>query len=119
MIVLFWIAGFDILYSLQDMEFDKKYNLFSFPVKYGIKKSLKIAKLFHIIMFFLLLTMFIFFNLGKIFLIGVIITLFSLLYEHVLIKENDLSKINKAFFTVNGWISVILFFSVLFDIMTK
>jgi 4-hydroxybenzoate polyprenyltransferase len=118
LIVLFWIAGFDILYSLQDMEFDKKHHLFSFPVKYGVSKSLKIAKLFHMIMFLLLLCMFVVFPVGKIFLIGVLITLCSLIYEHFLVKEDDLSKINKAFFTVNGWISVILFITALLDIMT-
>ncbi len=119
LIVLFWIAGFDIFYSLQDVDFDKKHNLFSFPVKFGIKKSLFFARIFHLIMFFLLLLMLPAFHLGKIFLTGVIITGGSLLYEHLLVKEDDLSKINKAFFTVNGWISVILFITLLIDVLTK
>jgi 4-hydroxybenzoate polyprenyltransferase len=117
LVVMFWIAGFDIFYSLQDMEFDRKNNLFSFPVKFGIKKSLKFARVFHFIMFMLLLLMAPVFHLGKIFLAGVLITGVSLVYEHLLVKEDDLSKINKAFFTVNGWIAVILFLCVMLDVL--
>ena len=118
-VILFWIAGFDIFYSLQDVEFDKKKGLYSIPVKYGIRKSLTIAKIFHVIMMCALIYMIPMFNLKFIFATGVIITGIFLLYEHSLVKEDDLSKINKAFFSVNGWISIILFFCVLLDSYIK
>jgi len=115
-VILFWIAGFDIFYSLQDVEFDKKKGLFSIPVKYGVKKAIQISRIFHLIMmFFLILTIFIF-NLGFIYILGVATTAIFLIYEHSIVKENDLSRIDKAFFTVNGWISILLFISLLFDI---
>ena len=116
-VVLFWIAGFDIFYSLQDMEFDKRNNLFSFPVKFGIKNSLIIARVFHIIMFIALLCMIPVFHLGIFFVIGAAVTGISLLYEDFLVKNGDLSKIDKAFFTLNGWIAVVLFIAVLFDVL--
>ncbi len=115
--VMFWIAGFDIFYALQDMEFDKKVGLHSIPAKYGIKKSLFIAKIFHTIMFICLIYMIPVFKLGIIFTTGVIITGLFLVYEHSLVKEDDLSKINKAFFTANGYISITLFIATLIDII--
>ncbi len=115
--VMFWIAGFDIFYSLQDMNFDKKIGLYSIPAKYGIKKSLKIAKIFHMIMFVALIYMIPVFRLGIIFTTGVIFTGLFLVYEHSLVKEDDLSKIDKAFFTANGYISIILFIATLIDIL--
>ncbi len=116
-VILFWIAGFDIFYSLQDIDFDKKNSLYSIPVKYGIKRSLLIARCFHIIMMCALIYMIPVFKLGAIFATGVNITGVFLLYEHSLVKENDLSKIDKAFFSVNGWISIILFISLLLDLL--
>jgi len=115
--VMFWIAGFDVFYALQDLEFDKKVGLHSIPAKYGIKKSLKIAKIFHSIMFGCLIYMIPVFKLGVIFTTGVIITGIFLMYEHSLVKENDLSKIDKAFFTSNGYISITLFIATLIDIL--
>lgn len=105
-----WVSGFDILYSLQDLEFDKITGLKSIPVKFGIGKSLKIAKLLHLITFFsLLLTGYLYPKTTWIYFIGLILIALFLAYEHSLIKENDLSKINKAFFTTNGFISIIFF----------
>ncbi len=116
LVILFWIAGFDIFYSLQDMEFDREKGLYSIPVKYGIKKSLQITKLLHVLMMcFLILTIPVF-NLSYFYTIGVIVTGVFLIYEHSLVKENDLSKIDKAFFSVNGWISILLLISLLLDI---
>ncbi len=115
--VMFWIAGFDVFYALQDMEFDKKIGLHSIPAKYGVKKSLFITKVFHSIMFACLIYMIPVFKLGVIFTTGVIITGAFLLYEHSLVKENDLSKIDKAFFTANGYISITLFIATLIDII--
>jgi len=105
-----WVSGFDILYSLQDLEFDRITGLKSIPVKFGIGKSLKIAKLLHLITFFsLLLTGYLYPKTTWIYFIGLTLIALFLAYEHSLIKENDLSKINKAFFTTNGFISIIFF----------
>ncbi len=116
--VMFWIAGFDIFYSLQDIDFDKRVGLYSIPVKYGVKNALKLAKIFHIIMMSCLIYMIPIFKLGVIFTTGVIITGLFLIYEHSLVKEDDFSKIDKAFFTYNGYISITLFFATLVDILT-
>ena len=115
--VMFWIAGFDVFYALQDMEFDRKVGLYSIPAKYGVKKSLLISKIFHAIMFICLIYTIPVFKLGVIYTTGVIITGIFLVYEHSLVKENDLSKINKAFFTANGYISITLFIATLIDII--
>lgn len=112
----FWVAGFDILYALQDYEFDKRYNIHSIPAKYGIGKSLMISRLFHTITFISILVAGYLSNMGIVYFIGVILLAFFLIYEHTLIKEDDLSKINKAFFTVNGFVSIIFFIFVLSDI---
>jgi len=110
----FWVAGFDVLYALQDYEFDKEVGLKSIPVKYGIEKAIRIARFFHVITFIsLLLLGFIHEKLGFIYYAGLMLIALFLFYEHSLIKPHDLSKINKAFFTVNGWISV-LFFGIVF-----
>ena len=101
-----WTAGFDVLYSLQDMEFDKKAGLFSIPAKYGADAAMFIARLFHAgaVIFWL------FFvgaaQLGFMALSGVIITGAILFKEHVMVAK-DFSKIDKAFFTLNGWMSVV------------
>jgi 4-hydroxybenzoate polyprenyltransferase len=105
-----WVSGFDILYSLQDLEFDKKMGLKSIPVKFGIRNALKIAKFLHLITFFsLLLTGYLYSKATWIYFVGLSLIALFLAYEHSLIKENDLSKINKAFFTTNGFISIIFF----------
>nr|WP_164930826.1 UbiA-like polyprenyltransferase [Aquifex aeolicus] len=112
----FWVAGFDVLYALQDYEFDKEVGLKSIPVKYGVEKAIKIARLFHSITFVSLLILgFTHKELGFIYFLGLFLIAGFLVYEHSLIKPWDLSKINKAFFTVNGWISVIFFIVVLID----
>ncbi|AEH22336.1 4-hydroxybenzoate polyprenyltransferase [Thermodesulfobacterium geofontis OPF15] len=111
-----WVASFDILYSLQDIEFDKKMGLKSIPVKFGIKNALRIAKFLHLITFFLLLlTGYFYPKTTWIYFVGLILIAIFLTYEHSLIKENDLSKINKAFFTVNGFISIIFFLVILIN----
>ncbi len=111
-----WVTGFDILYSLQDYEFDKKIGLKSIPVKYGIKTALKIARLLHLITFFSLLAVGVIYpRTTWIYFAGLILIALFLTYEHSLIKENDLSKINKAFFTVNGFISILFFLLVVLN----
>jgi len=113
-----WVAGFDVLYALQDYEFDKSVGLKSIPVKFGIEKAIKIARAFHLVTFLSLTTLGVLDDrLGFIYFLGLILIALFLVYEHSLIKPNDLSKINKAFFTVNGWISVAFFFVILFDVL--
>jgi len=111
-----WVSSFDILYSLQDIEFDKKVGLKSIPVKFGIKNALRLAKFLHLITFFLLLlTGYFYPKTTWIYFVGLILIAIFLTYEHSLLKENDLSKINKAFFTVNGFISIIFFLVILIN----
>jgi len=112
----FWVAGFDILYALQDYEFDKAHGIKSIPVKFGIEKAILFARGFHLVTFaclFLLLFRVEF--LGFLYLLGLLAVAGFLYYEHSLIKPRDLSKLNKAFFTTNAYISVVYFLVVLAD----
>ncbi len=115
----FWVSGFDILYALQDVEFDRKVGIHSIPAKYGIKKALTISRFFHILTFIFLVLTGIYGQLGYIYFGGLIVLSMFLVYEHISIKENDLSKINLAFFTVNGYISILFLVIVLLDIFLK
>ena len=117
--VTFWVAGFDILYACQDFEFDRSAGLHSIPRHFGIRASLWIARAFHAIMLLLLVTLILVFGLGKLALIGVFAVLILLLYEHSLVKADDLSRLNAAFFTMNGVISVIFLAFVAADIFTR
>jgi 4-hydroxybenzoate polyprenyltransferase len=113
-----WVSGFDILYALQDYHFDKTHGVKSLPVKLGIEKSIKVARLLHVLTFiFLLLVGLIHPKLGWFYFIGLSVLALFLVYEHRLVKPEDLSKLNKAFFTVNGWISILYFLIVLVDVL--
>lgn len=105
-LVLFWVAGFDILYALQDLDFDRSAGLHSIPVRFGIKGSLWIARIFHLIMIVLLIIVWKILELKLLFAIGILVTLAMLLYEHWLLRNGDLSKLDAAFFNMNGYISV-------------
>ncbi len=107
--VLVWVAGFDILYSLQDEHFDREHKLYSIPVKFGAKKSLNIARILHFLTIVFLICFGIFANAGVWYFSGVLIGALLLGYEHSLVKHNDLSKLDAAFFTVNSFLSIILF----------
>ena len=111
--VSFWIAGFDILYSLQDRDFDKSVGLYSIPVSFGIKRAMFVAKLFHLFAFaFLILSMYLF-GLSKVSFFGSLVVAVLLLFEHKLVDPNDPKKINLAFFNMNSYISIVLFFTFL------
>lgn len=113
-IVLFWVAGFDILYALQDLEFDRTAGLHSIPVALGVNGSLWAARLFHLTMLLLLIWLFNTMQLGGFFLAGMITAAAMLLYEHWLLRAGDLAKLDAAFFNMNGYISVaILIFTAL------
>ncbi len=109
LLVLMWTAGFDVLYACQDYEYDKRAGLGSIPARFGIKNSLWIARLFHVQAFIVLVLLFFVTELGWLALIGVIATGALMIYQHTLVKPNDLSKMNAAFFTTNAFVSVILF----------
>lgn len=113
--VLFWVAGFDIFYALQDIDFDRRFGLFSLPGRLGIRKSLLIARLFHLITILMLLSLIPIFNLGGFYIIGILIAITLLIYEHSLVKLSDLSKIDIAFLNMNGYISITVFLFTLLD----
>jgi 4-hydroxybenzoate polyprenyltransferase len=117
--VTFWVAGFDILYACQDFDFDRDAGLHSIPRHIGIPAALWIARAFHLIMMILLVVLIPAFALGKLALAGVIAVLLLLLYEHSLVKPTDLSKLNAAFFTMNGVISVVFAAFVAADILLR
>lgn len=107
-LVLMWTAGFDVLYACQDFDFDRKAGLRSIPARYGIKNSLWIARLFHFQAFIVLVILYMVTGLGWLALAGVIAVGLLLIYQHTLVKANDLSRMNAAFFTTNAFVSVIL-----------
>jgi 4-hydroxybenzoate polyprenyltransferase len=109
LIVMMWTSGFDIMYACQDFEFDRKAGLRSIPARFGIKNSLWIARLFHLQAFIVLLLLYAVTGLGWLAFAGVIAVAGLLVYQHTLVKANDLSKMNAAFFTTNAFVSVILF----------
>jgi 4-hydroxybenzoate polyprenyltransferase len=117
--VTFWVAGFDILYACQDFQFDCDAGLHSIPRYFGISRSLGVARAFHVIMLFLLIALLPAFALGKLALVGVIAVALLLFYEHTLVKPDDLSKLNAAFFTMNGVISVVFVLFVAADLLFR
>jgi len=115
--VALWIAGFDIIYACQDVDFDRKEGLHSIPVRFGIAGGLRIAKLFHALTavgFALLLP---WTELGWWYIAGIIVAVMLLFYEHRLVKPNDLSKLNAAFFTMNGVLSAVVFLFTFIDLV--
>ena len=107
--VLLWVAGFDILYSLQDVDFDRSAGLKSIPVRYGTQRALQVSFGCHVgTLFFLVLFGFAA-SLGWVYAAGLVTVAVLLRIEHSLVLDGDLSKINTAFFTINGWIGILLF----------
>ena len=109
LLVMMWTAGFDVLYSCQDYEYDKQKGLRSIPSRFGIKGALWIARLFHLQAFLVLVLLYFLTGLGWLAVSGVVATGALLIYQHTLVKPNDLSRMNAAFFTANAFVSVILF----------
>ena len=109
LLVMMWTAGFDVLYACQDFEFDKKAGLRSIPARFGIKNSLRIARLFHLQAFIVLFVLYLVAELGWLALVGVFLVGALMIYQHTLVKPNDLTRMNAAFFTTNAFVSVILF----------
>ena len=115
--VTFWVAGFDVLYACQDYDFDQHAGLHSLPRYCGIGNALWIARLFHLLMLVLLVALVWTFGLGVLTMAGVFVVLLLLAYEHSLVSRDDLSKLNAAFFTMNGIISVIFFVFLALDLL--
>jgi 4-hydroxybenzoate polyprenyltransferase len=117
--VLFWVAGFDIIYACQDVEYDRQAKLASIPARLGVSNSLRIALICHVIMLGLLLEFYWVADLGAIYLIGLSSVAALLAYEHWLVKPDDLGRVNRAFFHVNAVISVGLFVVVVLQLAVK
>jgi len=107
--VLFWVAGFDIIYSLQDVDFDRTHGLHSIPAAFGQTVALKVSFACHIATTAFLVAFGISAGLGVIYWVGVLVTALLLSVEHILVREGDLSRVRTAFFTINGWIGILLF----------
>jgi len=114
--VLCWTAGFDIIYSCQDADFDREAGLHSIPRRWGIPTALSLARALHLLMILALLGVGHLLSLGTLFHLGIAGTVALLIYEHSLVRPNDLSRVNRAFFTVNGYVSVFLFLMTLADL---
>jgi 4-hydroxybenzoate polyprenyltransferase len=112
-IVTFWIAGFDLIYACQDVEIDRREELHSVPAIFGIRTALNLAKVCHVLTIGLLLLLGLVTGLHWPYWIGIVVVLVLLAWEHSLVKPDDLSYIDLAFFNINGYISLTLFFSML------
>lgn len=109
LLVMMCTAGFDVLYACQDFEYDKRAGLRSIPARFGIKGAMMIARLFHVQAFIVLMFLYLVTDLGWLALVGVVAVGALMIYQHTLVKPNDLSRMNAAFFTTNAFVSVILF----------
>jgi 4-hydroxybenzoate polyprenyltransferase len=117
--VTFWVAGFDVLYACQDFDFDQRSGLHSIPRFLGIGDALWVARAFHVVMLLLLFALLMVFGLGKLAIAGSVGVALLLAYEHSLVSSDDLSKLNAAFFTMNGVISVVFFVFVAADLLLR
>ena len=118
-IVMLWIGGFDIIYALQDYEFDSRSSLFSLPKKLGKANSLLVSRILHTLMIALLIAAGLVAGLHLIYFIGVTVVTCLIIYEQMLVKPDDLSRVNLAFFTLNGWVSISLLLFVFLDRLVK
>jgi len=117
--VTFWVGGFDVLYACQDYEFDTQHGLHSIPRFLGVRRALWVARAFHLLMMALLAATLVMFNLGFLAVVGVVVVSLLLGYEHSLVSNEDLSKLNAAFFTMNGVISVVFLVFVAGDLLWR
>lgn len=115
--VTLWVAGFDIIYSLQDIDIDLAMNLKSIPSVFGIENALKISKTFHILMLALLFAFFMAMKLGIVFLFGLFIISILVMYEHKIVARKTYKDIQIAFFNVNAMISMSMFIFTVLDVV--
>jgi len=117
--VMFWVAGFDVIYALQDADFDRKKGLFSLPSRVGIGRALVISTVFHAFTIGLLVATAMWTDLGSIAYAGIAIVGGILFWEHRIVKPHDLSRVNVAFFSLNGYVSILLLITFATDILLK
>lgn len=117
--VLFWVAGFDILYAMQDLDFDRSEGLHSIPARLGVARSLLVARLFHLVMPVMLIVLYLMLSLGPVFLAGILVAGALLFHEHRLLRGGDLTRLDAAFFNVNGYISLAIFAFTLIDVLRR
>lgn len=117
--IAFWVAGFDVIYSCQDVDFDKKEGLYSIPVRFGVAKSLWIAKAFHILTAVGYVALLLMTDLGWWYIAGMLIAYLILFYEHHIVSPSDLSRLQTAFFTMNGVLSIVVFAFTLIDLVVR
>jgi 4-hydroxybenzoate polyprenyltransferase len=117
--VMFWVAGFDVIYALQDSEFDRKAKLFSLPSRFGAGPALKVSAVFHVATVVLLVATGTLAGSGWLVYAGIAIVSGILVWEHRIVKPNDLSRVNVAFFNLNGYVSILLLLTFAGDILIK
>jgi len=115
--VVFWLAGFDIIYSLQDRDFDRSRGLHSIPVRFGVAGALRLSTSFHLCTIAFLALVGLNARMGVIYWLGFLAVALVLLWEHRIVTPNDLSRINRAFFDLNAYVSIGYFFTTLADIL--
>ncbi|MEJ8304631.1 UbiA-like polyprenyltransferase [Saccharibacillus sacchari] len=117
--VAFWTAGFDVIYACDDIDFDRKEGIYSIPSRFGLEKALKIAQAFHVVTAIGLISLVFITPLGWWYAAGVVIACSILFYQHRIVKPSDLSRVQTAFFTMNSWLSGIVFIFTLIDLVVK
>lgn len=114
--VLFWLAGFDVIYALQDLEFDRQFGLSSIPARFGVPVALRLSSLFHLTTVFFLAWVGLSVRMGIIYWIGLFVISVILFCEHRIVRPNDLSRVNRAFFDFNAYVSIGYLLAVLADL---
>ena len=117
--VLFWTAGFDIIYALQDEEHDRRAGLRSIPARVGPDGALVLSALFHAVMVLLLIAVWRVCRGGRFFALGIAVTAAALVYQHVIVRPRDLSRVNAAFFRANGFVSIALAVCGIADVLAR
>jgi 4-hydroxybenzoate polyprenyltransferase len=117
--VMFWVAGFDVIYALQDLDFDRKNRLFSLPSRFGARRALFLSTSFHVATIGLLLATAAWMQLGVIAYAGIALVAAILFWEHRIVKPDDFSRVNVAFFSLNGYVSILLLVTFAADVLTR
>lgn len=117
--VTLWIAGFDLIYACQDTEFDRQEGLYSVPARFGNRVALQLARVNHLLTVLLLVAVGVVMGLGWVYWLGLAIVTGLLIYEHALVSPDDLSRVNLAFFNVNGYVAITIFAATLIDLLVQ
>ena len=117
--VIFWLAGFDVIYSLQDREFDRSHGLYSIPVRFGVARALALSSFFHFLTVSCLAMVGLTAKMGFVYWIGIVVVAAVLVWEHRIVTPNDLSRINRAFFDLNAYVSLGYFLATVIDIAIR